>query len=167
MLYDFDYESDRVSLVQALLLLTYYYETPDDQKDTWHWMGVATSVAHTIGLHRNPENTNLDPKRAKLWKRIWWSTYMRDRLIALGMRRPTRIKTEDFDVPMLTLDDFEICASPRVHHLHPSQLQRSPKCRRPATAGYYVYSEGQAVLVHLPRTVQAVLCSEQQSWPPE
>ncbi|KAF2856158.1 hypothetical protein T440DRAFT_438912 [Plenodomus tracheiphilus IPT5] len=112
ILYDFDYESDRVSLVQALLLLTYYYETPDDQKDTWHWMGVATSVAHTIGLHRNPDNTNLDSKRVKLWKRIWWSTYMRDRLIALGMRRPTRIKSEDFDVPMLTLDDFEIAPIP-------------------------------------------------------
>ncbi|KAI8936555.1 hypothetical protein NX059_006956 [Plenodomus lindquistii] len=112
ILYDFDYESDRVSLVQALLLLTYYYETPDDQKDTWHWMGVATSVAHTIGLHRNPDNTNLDNKRVKLWKRIWWSTYMRDRLIALGMRRPTRIKSEDFDVPMLTLDDFEIAPIP-------------------------------------------------------
>lgn len=111
-MYDFDYESDRVSLVQALLLLTYYYETPDDQKDTWHWMGVATSVAHTIGLHRNPDKSNLDSKRTKLWKRIWWSTYMRDRLIALGMRRPTRIKTEDFDVPMLTLDDFELAPIP-------------------------------------------------------
>jgi hypothetical protein len=111
-LYDFDYESDRVSLVQALLLLTYYYETPDDQKDTWHWMGVATSVAHTIGLHRNPDKANLDSKRTKLWKRIWWSTYMRDRLIALGMRRPTRIKSEDFDVPMLTLDDFELAPIP-------------------------------------------------------
>ncbi|KAF2638082.1 cutinase transcription factor 1 alpha [Massarina eburnea CBS 473.64] len=112
ILYDFDYDSDRVSLVQALLLLTYYYETPDDQKDTWHWMGVATSVAHTIGLHRNPDKSNLDSKRTKLWKRIWWSTYMRDRLIALGMRRPTRIKTEDFDVPMLTLDDFELAPIP-------------------------------------------------------
>lgn len=111
-MYDFDYESDRVSLVQALLLLTYYYETPDDQKDTWHWMGVATSVAHTIGLHRNPDKTTMDAKRIKLWKRIWWSTYMRDRLIALGMRRPTRIKTEDFDVPILTLDDFEIAPLP-------------------------------------------------------
>ncbi|KAF2463128.1 uncharacterized protein BDR25DRAFT_347359 [Lindgomyces ingoldianus] len=112
LLYDFDYESDRVSLVQSLLLLTYYYETPDDQKDTWHWMGVATSVAHTIGLHRNPDKTNMDTKRTRLWKRIWWSTYMRDRLIALGMRRPTRIKTEDFDVPMLTLDDFELAPIP-------------------------------------------------------
>lgn len=32
---------------------------------------------------------------------------MRDRLVALGMRRPTRVKDEDFDVPMLTEDDFE------------------------------------------------------------
>ena len=32
---------------------------------------------------------------------------MRDRLIALGMRRPTRIKNEDCDVPMLVLDDFD------------------------------------------------------------
>ncbi|KAL5406128.1 hypothetical protein PMIN04_012140 [Paraphaeosphaeria minitans] len=112
ILYDFDYESDRVSLVQALLLLTYYYETPDDQKDTWHWMGVATSFAHTIGLHRNPDNMNLDSKRVKLWKRIWWSIYMRDRSIALGMRWPTRIKSEDFDVPMLTLDDFELTPIP-------------------------------------------------------
>jgi hypothetical protein len=112
LLYEFDYESDRVSLVQALLLLTYYYETPDDQKDTWHWMGVATSVAHTIGLHRNPEKSTMDAKRTKLWKRIWWSTFMRDRLIALGMRRPTRIKAEDYDVPMMTLDDFDLVAIP-------------------------------------------------------
>jgi hypothetical protein len=54
----------------------------------------------------------MSAKKTKLWKRIWWSTYMRDRLIALGMRRPTRIKTEDYDVPMLTLEDFDIRAIP-------------------------------------------------------
>lgn len=107
LLYDFDYESDRIALVQSLLLMTYWYETPDDQKDTWHWMGVSLSLAHTIGVHRNPEHSNLDLKRQRLWKRIWWSCFMRDRLIALGMRRPTRIKNEDFDVPILTLEDFD------------------------------------------------------------
>lgn len=98
-----------MSLVQALLLMTYWYETPDDQKDTWHWMGVAISLSHTIGLHRNPEKSMaLDDKRKKLWKRIWWSCVVRDRLVALGMRRPTRIKSEDCDVPMLALEDFDI-----------------------------------------------------------
>ncbi|KAF3920440.1 hypothetical protein ABW20_dc0104877 [Dactylellina cionopaga] len=106
MLYDFDWEQDRISLIQALLLMTYWYETPDDQKDTWHWMGVAISLSHTVGLHRNPVASNLSPRRQKLWKRIWWSCFMRDRLVALGMRRPTRIKDEDCDVPMLSLEDF-------------------------------------------------------------
>jgi Fungal specific transcription factor domain len=107
LLYDFDYESDRISLVQALLLMTYWYETPDDQKDTWHWMGVSLSLAHTIGLHRNPDNSQMDVKRQRLWKRCWWACFTRDRLIALGMRRPTRIRNEDFDVPMLVPEDFD------------------------------------------------------------
>ncbi|THC91329.1 hypothetical protein EYZ11_009215 [Aspergillus tanneri] len=107
LLYDFDYEVDRISLVQSLLLMTYWYETPDDQKDTWHWMGVSLSLAHTIGLHRDPGNSRMSLRRQRMWKRIWWSTYTRDRLIALGMRRPMRVKDDDCDVPMLTLDDFE------------------------------------------------------------
>jgi hypothetical protein len=92
--------------------MTYWYETPDHQKDTWHWMGVTISLAHTIGLHRNPDNSNMELSKKKLWKRIWWSCFMRDRLIALSMRRPTRVKDEDHDVPMLTEADFEIGALP-------------------------------------------------------
>lgn len=102
--------------------MTYWYETPDDQKDTWHWMGVAISLAHTIGLHRNPDNGTMPIRKQRLWKRMWWSCFMRDRLIALGMRRPTRIKDEDFDVPMLTESDFEIEALPDDNKL------LSPEC---------------------------------------
>lgn len=113
LLYDFDIEIDRISLIQSLLLMTYWYETPDDQKDSHHWMGIAVSLSHTIGLHRNPEKSvAMDSSRKKLWKRIWWSTYMRDRLVALGMRRPTRIKNADFDVPMLDINDFEVAVLP-------------------------------------------------------
>lgn len=85
--------------------MTYWYEAPEDQKDTWHWMGVAISLAHTVALHRDP--VTVSANKHKLRKRIWWSCFMRDRLIALGMRRPTRIKDEDFDVPMLEASDFE------------------------------------------------------------
>lgn len=94
------------------MLMTYWYETPDDQKDTWHWMGVAISLAHTIGLHRNPVATGMENSKKKLWKRVWWSCFMRDRLVALGMRRPTRIQDEEFDVPMLEESDFEIQVLP-------------------------------------------------------
>lgn len=133
LLYDFDYEADRVSLIQALLLMTYWYETPDDQKDSQHWMGIAVSLSHTIGLHRSPEKTAIvNPGRKKLWKRIWWSTYMRDRLIALGMRRPTRIKDSDFDVPMLELDDFEMTILPDGPSCIPADcnVMRDPELQR-------------------------------------
>jgi hypothetical protein len=80
----------------------------DDQKDTWHWMGVAISLSYTIGLHKNPEKSDMDQNKKRLWKRIWWSCFMRDLLVALGMRRPTRVKYEEYDMPILTEDDFEL-----------------------------------------------------------
>lgn len=120
LLYDFDIEMDRVSLIQALLLMTYWYETPDDQKDSHHWMGIVVSLSHTIGLHRSQEKTKMDVKRQKLWRRIWWCTYMRDRLIALGMRRPTKIKNDDFDVTMLTIDDFDMRILPESNTILPT-----------------------------------------------
>ncbi|KIW91653.1 uncharacterized protein Z519_07621 [Cladophialophora bantiana CBS 173.52] len=113
LLYDFDYEVDRVTVVQAVLLMTYWYENPDDPKDVWHWLGVAISVARTIGLNCDTSNASLmSLQQRRLWKRIWWSCYMRDRLIAIGMRRPMRINSGDFDVPMLEVSDFETEALP-------------------------------------------------------
>ena len=107
LLYDFDYEVDRVTVVQSVLLMTYWYESPDDPKDVWHWLGVAISLARTIGLNCNTSTSPLSEQKQKLWKRIWWCCYMRDRLVAIGMRRPIRIREDDFDVPMLEICDFE------------------------------------------------------------
>jgi len=107
LLYDFDYEIDRVIVVQSVLLMTYWYESPDDPKDVWHWLGVAISLARTIGLNCDTTNSPLSLQKQKLWKRIWWSCYMRDRLVAIGMRRPIRIRDEEFDVSMLEVSDFE------------------------------------------------------------
>jgi hypothetical protein len=52
-LYDADHESDPTILVQALLLMSFWWGGPLDQKDTWHWLGVALSLAQTKGLHRS------------------------------------------------------------------------------------------------------------------
>jgi len=107
LLYDFDYEIDRVVVVQSVLLMTYWYESPDDPKDVWHWLGVAISLARTIGLNCDTSASPLSLGKQKLWKRIWWCCYIRDRLVAIGMRRPIRIQEEEFDVPMLEVSDFD------------------------------------------------------------
>ena len=112
LLYDFDYEVNRLTVVQAVLVMTYYYEAPDDPKDVWHWLGIAISLARTIGVNCDTSESAMDLKTRKLWKRIWWGCYTRDRLVSLGMRRPMRINESDFDMPMPELADFETTAMP-------------------------------------------------------
>lgn len=113
LLYDFDYEADRITIVQAALLMTYWYENHDDLKDVWYWLGVAISLAKNVGLNRNlAYSPSMSVQRQSLWKRIWWSCYMRDKLIAIGIRRPMLIQQDDFDIPMLNMLDFETEALP-------------------------------------------------------
>jgi hypothetical protein len=52
-LYDMDYEKDKVQLTAVLFLLGFWWEGPEDQKDTWHWLGSAIGLAQTLGMHRS------------------------------------------------------------------------------------------------------------------
>ncbi|KAH7189896.1 N-terminal binuclear Zn cluster-containing protein [Fusarium oxysporum] len=119
LLHDFDCEPNQLVVVQALLLMTYWYETSEDQKGAWHWIGVAISLAYTMGLHQDPRTTSMSTARQKLRKRIWWSCFIRDRLIALGLRQPSRIHDGDFNVAMLEEGDFEIEVFPEDNNIFP------------------------------------------------
>lgn len=108
MLYDFDYENDHISIVQSLLPMTFWCETPDDQKDLWYWMGLASSTSLGLGLHNDATKWKLDTKTGHLLKRISWSCFMRDQVVALGIQRPTHISFKGHNMPMLTVEDFDI-----------------------------------------------------------
>lgn len=69
-------------------------------------------MAHTIDLQRNPEGRSADATECRLRKRLWWSCFARDRLIALATRKPTKIWEEDADVPMLVESDFDFHVLP-------------------------------------------------------
>jgi hypothetical protein len=70
-------------------------------------MGQATSLSYAVGLNNDPTTQNLPLREKKLRKRIWWTCYLRDRLLALGLHRPTRIKDHEFSTPLLEAVDFE------------------------------------------------------------
>lgn len=106
-LYDASYEDDRVTIVQSLLLMGWYWEGPEDvTKNVFYWSRVATIVAQGSGMHRSVEGSQLSRADKRLWKRIWWTLFTRDRSVAVALGRPVHINLDDSDVEMLTEDDF-------------------------------------------------------------
>ncbi|KAH6974267.1 fungal-specific transcription factor domain-containing protein [Ilyonectria sp. MPI-CAGE-AT-0026] len=108
-LYDFNTETDHLVLVQALLLMTLWYETPDEHRNTWHWIDVSISQAFSAGLNQDPScfKSRYSPRVQRLRRRIWWACFMRDRVVSLGMRRPPRIRDDDYNVSILEESDFK------------------------------------------------------------
>ncbi|KAF2100383.1 hypothetical protein NA57DRAFT_73994 [Rhizodiscina lignyota] len=108
LLYEFDVEQDQTAVLQSLLLMSWWYGRWNKRRHTWHWTGLALSVALNMGLHREPMARCGSDKTRHFRRRLWWSLYIRDRLLALGTRRPMRIRDDSFDVTMLALEDFDI-----------------------------------------------------------
>ncbi|KAI1379222.1 hypothetical protein F4677DRAFT_361963 [Hypoxylon crocopeplum] len=109
-LYDNGCEEDRISIIQSVSLLAFWYSDLGERTESWHWMGIAISLSQTLGLNRDPDrgqyNTRLSERQRQLWRRIWWSCFFRDRWLSLGMGRPMRINIRDCDTPMPSAKDL-------------------------------------------------------------
>ncbi|KAH7121387.1 fungal-specific transcription factor domain-containing protein, partial [Dactylonectria macrodidyma] len=122
LLYDFNYESHRLVLVQSVLLMSLWRGSPEEHRNTWHWIDVAVSQAYAAGLHLNPDSTLFTKRICRLRRRVWWSCYATDRLIALEMKRLPRIRGDDFQVSALKDSDFRIESLPHGSDIPPQAL---------------------------------------------
>ncbi|RAO67551.1 uncharacterized protein BHQ10_003563 [Talaromyces amestolkiae] len=57
-LYDLDRGTDKLILIQSVLLLSFWYTDPQDHTGAWYWVGIAISLAQSIGIHRDPQFTH-------------------------------------------------------------------------------------------------------------
>ncbi|KIX01614.1 uncharacterized protein Z518_09340 [Rhinocladiella mackenziei CBS 650.93] len=106
-LYDNDHEPNKVTVVQSVFLISFWWSGPTDQKDTWHWLGIAISLALTLGMHRSTRHSDMKQKDRCLWKKIWWSLFAEDKHAATALGRPVHIRQADCDVEPLERADFE------------------------------------------------------------
>ena len=105
-LYDAGYEDDRIVTVQALVLIGWYWEkSRDHAEDAYYWNGLATTVALGSGIRRSTERSPLSNADKRLWRRIWWTLFVRDRSVAL-VKQLIQIHTDDSDVEMVCEEDF-------------------------------------------------------------
>ncbi|CAK7236793.1 hypothetical protein SEUCBS140593_009739 [Sporothrix eucalyptigena] len=135
-LYDADYECDKVTIIQAVFLMSFWRTGPFLEKDTRHWLATAISLAQSKAMHRSAtrvgtrvgrtsnasstspsggatQSTDVTKKRdaarrlKQLKQRLWWSIYTREQQCAAALGLPSRISDEDCDVAPLQAQDFE------------------------------------------------------------
>jgi len=140
-LFDANYEDDRVTIVQALVLMGWYWEGPEgryyhtcprhpkltillyrrneeclllDQSCNRCCTGLRhapevrsqSSRGEQSLSNHSVEGSQLSRPDKRLWKRIWWTLFTRDRSVAVALGRPVHINVDDSDVEMVTEDDF-------------------------------------------------------------
>ncbi|KIW89886.1 uncharacterized protein Z519_09315 [Cladophialophora bantiana CBS 173.52] len=109
VLYDADYEDDRLTLVQSLLLWSFWFRKANDQKDGWYWVGVAHSIACSMDLQYSPPTDATDAinqQMQRLRKKVWWSLCNREIIAAFDLRRAPRFTIAVEDISTITPDDF-------------------------------------------------------------
>lgn len=89
-----------IDLIQALLLTSDYYQRYGQPRDGWTFLGIATRMAISLGLHQEPsDDHSLLAKEIR--RRVWWSVYCFD-----------SCASKIFGLPLLLPDDKLITVKP-------------------------------------------------------
>ncbi|KAK6437270.1 hypothetical protein LTR95_006538 [Oleoguttula sp. CCFEE 5521] len=101
-----DFTDDNITLnhVRVNLLLSCYFNEMNLQSTSWIYLAATVNLAQDIGLQLSP--TAYSPFEAEMRKRVWWSVYNWDRIVAVELGKPLHIDDEDCDVgEPLPVDD--------------------------------------------------------------
>ncbi|KAG0354426.1 hypothetical protein BG005_006510 [Podila minutissima] len=96
---DETYHVSRISTVQALLLMSHHQYAVGNYSGGWLYTGMATRIAHDIGLHRQDVQVN-EPEEAEIRRRVWWAVYIADRLGGGILGRPLILRDKEYNVQM-------------------------------------------------------------------
>ncbi|ETN37037.1 uncharacterized protein HMPREF1541_08026 [Cyphellophora europaea CBS 101466] len=142
------------AVATSAILLAHYYIDLEDLDGPWHWIGIALSLCHTMGLHRDPRWDRLQRSpfpnaQYALWRRIWWCCYYRDAWLALAIGRPMRINSDHCDAPIPTTDDVLT----EIEQLSPELRRTFVAHEMPALTGLWIN------FLHLSELVEVVLAT--------
>lgn len=110
-LFDMRHENDRMFLVQAALLFTWYLENADTgSANCYYWAGVACRIAFGLGMHRDLSDgaamVRMPAYDRRMYRRIWWTLFQVEIWVSLEHGRPSMIHLDEIDQAPLVIDDF-------------------------------------------------------------
>jgi proline utilization trans-activator len=84
--------------VCAFLLLALYSHNTNDRTGAWVYLGVASRLAISMGMHRESAGHNFESIPRELRKRIWWTLYGFEQHLCCSLGRPSAIDERQVNV---------------------------------------------------------------------
>ncbi|KAF2019331.1 hypothetical protein BU24DRAFT_418931 [Aaosphaeria arxii CBS 175.79] len=99
--------------IQALLCLAFHEVGQGNASQGWLFSGMAFRMGQDIGFHQDPtrwilqDRSIVSPEDIEIRRRIYWGSYVADKLISLYLGRPVYLREDDAAVQISTpLPDF-------------------------------------------------------------
>jgi len=83
--------------VQSLALMSSFLCSVNCLPQAWLLVGQAVRSAQDLGLHRSSRRLNAPVIEKETRKKVWWSVYALDRMLALALGRPLGVEDSDCD----------------------------------------------------------------------
>jgi hypothetical protein len=101
-------EASSIVNLQALVLLVLYHLRSESRNGLWHLTGLAMRTVTDIGLHREASTRNLPLLETQLRRRLFWSVYALESILAGALGRPISLSDCDIDQPLpLSINDSD------------------------------------------------------------
>ncbi|CUM63838.1 uncharacterized protein PRCAT00001423001 [Priceomyces carsonii] len=102
------HEPNYACLQGAILLSQKISLNVSDLNHSFNWgmIGLAYSVAQSLGINVNCLDWNLPRWEIRLRRRLWWSLYIQDVWFAVSYGRRPHFRKDDWDVPIVRASDF-------------------------------------------------------------
>jgi len=115
----------------GLLLLGSTYITRGETSKGWVYTGHALRMVFDLGLHLDPKEGNRSPEEAEIRRRVFWATFICDKLQSLYLGRPMTINLRDAHISRDFHDTFEELelwkpCTDRMTALNPGSLSFRP-----------------------------------------
>ncbi|KAK8025712.1 hypothetical protein PG990_003535 [Apiospora arundinis] len=92
-----------LTLLQALILLSYYAIGHGKPSKGWLFLGIALRITHEMGLHLDPNNWSSDEPSdsqidREILRRVYWAAFNSDKQISMYFGRPPALYPHESDV---------------------------------------------------------------------
>lgn len=130
-LYELRAERCELTVIQALLPVSYRYDILHQFEDVRHWYYTIWTHIQRVGLHHESTYDMKDTKTRQLYRRFWWAFIVRGRQISLAAcTRPT---VTMINIPVLELHEISLVN-------YPASIARALDMK-PARKNYYLQKQ--------------------------